>query len=153
MSLVSSNPNQVTVGPRTPYGFGEAQGYFYEERGEAYSLKEDVHLLLPPRVEENDAILQGISNTYLSCLAVRAVSGQYESPRHRVVCSDLLIRRALPCHLGVFMRYDGGSRSAVVREDIKAFVKREIATTGEVSASDIIALAHKRGLGVWHPTF
>ena len=146
LPFMSSSPNEVTVGSsHVAYHFGERDGYFYEEEGEAYSSSENTFLLVPPRMNERDTLLSGISHVYLSCLAVRAISGQYISARHRVVCSDLLIRRALPCHLGVFMLYDGGARPPVVREDIKAFTKRELSVTGEISASDIIALAHKRG--------
>jgi len=146
LPFISSSPSEIERGSaHVAVRFGEESGYFYEERGEAYSAEEDTYLMIPPRVEEVDTLLSGISHVYLSSLAIRAISGQYTSPRHRVVCSDLLIRRALPCHLGVFMRYDGGSRSPVVREDIKAFTKRELSLSGEVSASDIISLAHKRG--------
>ena len=146
LPFMSSSPDEVLVGStHVAYGFGDAEGYYYEERGQAYSSSEDTYLMIPPRVDQQDALLSGIAHVYLSCLAIRAISGQYTSARHRVVCSDLLIRRALPCHLGVFMRYDGGARSPVVREDIKAFTKRELSTTGEINASDVIALAHKRG--------
>ena len=146
LPFMSSSPDDVPVGSaHVAYNFGDADGYFYEERGHAYSSAEDTYLMVPPKVGQQDALLLGISHVYLSSLSIRAISGQYISTRHRVVCSDLLIRRALPCHLGVFMRYDGGSRSPIVREDIKAFTKRELSVTGEISASDVIALAHKRG--------
>ena len=124
---------------------GEENGYYYSERGEAYSSKESVFLSLPPITQGVDVYLNELSHVYLSNLAVRSLTSQYQSHRHRVVCSDVLIRRSLPCHLGVYLRYNGGSQASVVQDDIRRVVSLEIDSNSDISVSDLIALAHKRG--------
>jgi hypothetical protein len=143
--FIASTPNTIDIGScRNVNNAGEELGYFYKELGEAYSEQEDVYLSIPPLVGSVDTYLNDIIHTYLSNVSLRTLSSQYKSSRHRVVCSDLLIRRSLPCHLGVYLRYDGGSEGAVVKEDIKNVVIREIDRNGDISTSDLISLAHKR---------
>ena len=143
--FVSSTPSVVSIGSsRSVENAGEEHGYYYVEKAETYSSEEDVYLSIPPKIGNVDALLSELTHTYLSNVSLRSISSQYKSNRHRVVCSDVLIRRSLPCHLGVSLRYDGGSEGSVVRDDIRRIVSREISQNGDISISDLISIAHKR---------
>jgi hypothetical protein len=124
-------------------------GYQTKGNGLTFSTEETVILSMPPVIYDNgnrvDVTEQDISILYESSPVIAALEDKYNSPRHRSVCSDILIRRSSPCYMGVYLRYTGGSSSDIVRNDIQTLINNSALSGFDVSVSDITALAHRRG--------
>lgn len=124
-------------------------GYQTKGNGLTFSTEETVILSMPPVIYDNgnrvDVTEQDISILYESSPVIAALEDKYNSPRHRSVCSDILIRRSSPCYVGVYLRYTGGSSSDIVRNDIQTLINNSALSGFDVSVSDITALAHRRG--------
>lgn len=128
---------------------GEDDGFFETHGESTYTASEEYGLSLPPLLSVDSARVD-ITSTDLSVdyevsPTVTSLSDKYNSPRHRAVCSDLLVRRSLPCYIGVYLRYRGGSDADVVTNDIKQLVSGALLRGDDLSGADIVSAAHRRG--------
>jgi hypothetical protein len=128
---------------------GEEAGYELVTSQEAYSSAEEPLLELPPVIYRGDQRLDLSSSTlsieYTTSPVIDQLAETYAGEEHRVVCSDVLFRRALPCYLGVSMTYTGGSEASVVRDDVRRFLEYALNNGIDFSPTELYALASRRG--------
>lgn len=145
-----STSRQVNVGEMNPViHAGEQEGYRLEADGEAYSSRENPVLHAPPVVYSGsrrvDVTTAALTIDYTHSPTVDQISSVYAGDNDRVVCSDVLFRRALPCYLGIEMNYTGGSTADVVSADVRRLLRSSVVRGDDISSTELIALAHRRG--------
>lgn len=127
---------------------GELDGYELIPGPNAYSVDEHPELVVPAVLYDGstriDVSQQPMTVDYTHSPAVREISSLYTRDQDRVVCSDVLFRRALPCYIGAEMTYTGGSATDIVTTDIRRLIKASVLTGRSLATSEITALAHKR---------
>lgn len=145
-----STSREVVAGEMNPVIYaGENEGYRLVADGEAYSSRENPVLHTPPVVYGSTSRLDvsgaELTITYTHSPTVDQISSVYASDNDRVVCSDVLFRRALPCYIGIEMGYTGGSSADVVSADVRRLLRSSVVRGDDISATEMIALAHRRG--------
>ena len=147
VSMISSKPSELYI--REVENASASAGFSMRPGELTYTPQEDYSVSLIPVAEINgsrtDLTRGELAVTAEVSPTVSTLTSKYNSPRHRAVCSDLLIRRAYPCYVGVFLRYVGGSSVDVVKSDLHNLVRASLRRGLDISGTDIVSLAHKRG--------
>ena len=150
VGFVYGLPNSPDEGATHEVIRGGEDGGYFENHGEfTYTASEEYGLSVPPLLSVDgarvDITASDLSVNYEVSPTVTTLSDKYNSPRHRAVCADILVRRSLPCYIGVYLRYVGGSAPDIVTSDIKQLVHGALLRGDELSGTDIISAAHRRG--------
>jgi len=147
VSILPTKPSDAYI--REVSNGGESHGFLEISGENSYTSREDYMISIPPVIDINssrvDAASGEVSVTAELSPSVSVLTGKYNSPRNRAVCSDILLRRSLPCYIGVYLRYVGGSASSILKVDIKNLVMSSLRRGVDISGSDVVSLAHRRG--------
>lgn len=151
VDYVSSLPTKPDIlATRSVLNAGEDSGYFEIAGTNVYSDREQPTLSVPAHIYTDSAKLDALrdaelSITYETSPSITVIGNRYNSPDHRSVCADIMLRRTLPCYVGIYLRYEGGSDEDVVVSDVKTLIRNSILRGADFSADDVIAAARRRG--------
>ena len=120
----------------------------------SFSMKEDVHLILPnkftPATQDyfsNRVLLanERVDIYYTYCPDVSTVQAIVDNYANRVMCADILSRRMLPANVGTDIVYSSGVSETTMKEVVTSFVSNSFATRNILSVSSLVSTMYSKG--------